>query len=50
MDERQIKSALQAAVEAIVGKMNSTGDAYREFDADLDDAIRKLIVLLKPNN
>jgi hypothetical protein len=30
--------------------MNSSGDAYREFDGDLDDAVRRLIVLLKSTN
>lgn len=46
MDQHELKNALQAAIEAVVGKMNSQGDAYREFNADLEAAVSRLATLL----
>lgn len=49
MNEWQLKHSLQAVVEAVVKKMSATGDAYRELDRDLDDAVAQLLKLLEDN-
>ena len=49
MNEWQLKHALQAVIEAVVNKMNATGEAYREFDRDLDGAVAQLLKLLADN-
>ncbi len=47
-DQRALKRALQAAVEAIVIKMNTPiGEKYREVDLDLDEAVAALVRVLE---
>ena len=49
MNEWQLKHVLQAVIEAVVNKMNSTGEAYRKFDRDLDGAVAQLLKFLADN-
>ena len=49
LDQTELKRALQAAVEAILDKINADGQKdYNAADLDLDAAIRRLAQLLEP--
>ncbi len=49
ISEAELKRALQAAIEAVIGKLNTEGDAYREFDDDLGRAVAALAHILQPS-